>query len=572
MHGTQHWLRRAAGTLTAAALVSAGALALSTTADAVTPAQTIAVATPTKITTGDPATSFSGTAMNNSTQAINNARYDISLTGDPGLSASDITLEYALPDAMGNPTGTFAPVPLTGSTTATGGAITGSFGPAAGFTFPANTTLTSNFRISVRGGAPTGTLTSTVTLDQVVGSGTVALASDTDTVRVESQYVAVTPTRIVDTRVANPLNPGPLVGNNTSYVLDLTKTDVPLNEAAYVFNVTGVQPSRTGNLRISAACGNPSPPTTSIVNYQPQKDVANDLVVSNLGSAGQLCNKFTVYSDTASANVVIDLQGYFSSTTGFAGVSPARIVDTRTGTGGDAGAIPANTSKTFQVTGAGNIPSGTTSVAINVTASQPSGVGNLRVYPADNPVPTSSNVNYVPGVDKAAFVITKLSSDGKVTLYSDHSSTNVAIDVFGYLPVSSQAITQPPVRVYDSRNTGGPIVAGTPRVVPVTTGTTSGVPTDAKAVVVSLTAIHVTGGKGVGNLRAYPGPIKPVVSNINYIGPNTDVANLAIVPLGDGGAITLATEGSSMNAAVDVVGYIPADVQAPAGSQVRNAQ
>lgn len=41
------------------------------------------------------------------------------------------------------------------------------------------------------------------------------------------------------------------------------------------------------------------------------------------------------------------------------------------------------------------------------------------------------------------------------------------------------------------------------------------------------------------------------------------MANLAIVPLGTGGTLTLATDGSSMDAVVDVVGYVPAD--APAG-------
>lgn len=521
-----------------------------------TPAPTLAVSTPKSITVGDSATAFSGTATNSSSESIPNARYDVTLTGDAGLKASDVTLQYQT-----TPGGAFQDVPLTDNSD---GSITGYFGPEGGFTFPANTTLTTNFKLSAKNSAPVGSVSSVVMLDQVStdSAHTVinTLATDTDTVQIAPQYVAVTPVRLVDTRQSgDKLHNGPYSGSQT---LDLSKiTGAPLNEAAYVFNVTAVHPSGLGNLRIASDCGTtPTTPSTSIVNYQVGKDVANDLVVSNLDGNGQPCNKFTVYSDTASANVLIDLQGYFTSTAGFAGVSPSRIVDTRNGTNSNAGVIAGNSSETFQIAGHGGIPADATSVAINVTAINPSGQGNLRVYPAGGTVPNTSNVNYVPGVDKAAFVITKLSANGQVTVYSDHSTVNVAIDAFGYLPTTSTAVTNTPVRVYDSRTSDGPIVAGAPRAVSITANS-SGVPADAKAVIVSLTAVRVAGGKGIGNLRAYAGGNgdEPTVSNINYIGPNTDVANLAIVPISPDGTIELATQGSSTNAVVDVVGYIPGD-------------
>lgn len=73
---------------------------------------------------------ITGTASNPAGgAAISNARFDFTFTGDPGLQASQITLQY--------PTGatTFGTVPLSGATTA-GGAITGYFGPLGGFSSP----------------------------------------------------------------------------------------------------------------------------------------------------------------------------------------------------------------------------------------------------------------------------------------------------------------------------------------------------------------------------------------------------------------------------------------------------
>ena len=104
----------------------------------------------------------------------------------------------------------------------------------------------------------------------------------------------------------------------------------------------------------------------------------------------------------------------------------------------------------------------------------------------------------------------------------------------------------------------GPIAAGGTLSVNVTGGT-SGVPADAQAVLVSVTTIHAAGGTGYGNLRVFPaGSPVPDSSNINYVSTTSDVANFAIVQVGTGGQISLYSDGSPINATVDVLGYVPA--------------
>jgi hypothetical protein len=157
-----------------------------TTPDTVVPSPTptIVQGAPASVTTGAAAVAFQGTAVNPAGgDDIAHARYDISLTGTSGLTASDITLQYETSP------GNYATVPLEGAAT-TGDQITGYFGPFGGFPFPAGTgPLVTNFKVSVPSAAAnTGPLTSTVSLDEVSsGSGNPVintLATDTQTIDV----------------------------------------------------------------------------------------------------------------------------------------------------------------------------------------------------------------------------------------------------------------------------------------------------------------------------------------------------------------------------------------------------
>lgn len=384
-----------------------------------------------------------------------------------------------------------------------------------------------------------GTQTITATVDGI---------TDAATVTYTGQYVPVTPFRVVDTRngqggvgPVNPVNPGLLAPNTLSY-FDPYQAGIP-DAAAYVFNVTAINPSALGNLSVSS--GDSGVPTTSLVNYQPGKDTANMIVVPNSQS-------INLYSDNASVAVAIDLVGYFPTSAGIATLDPSRVADTRKGGTPVAG----GTSRSFQIAGNGGIPVGATSVALNVTAINPSGLGNLRVYPDGATVPTASNINYIPGVDKSAFVIVNLPANGKIDVYSDGGTAGVAIDAFAYFRTMDNVVTAAPVRILDTR-TGTSLAANTPVSIPV--AGKAGVPADAQAVLVSVTGIHNALSTGIGNLRVYPtGGALPVVSTLNYISKSTDVANFAIVKLGTNGAITLYSDGSPIDVAVDVVGFIPA--------------
>ena len=80
---------------------------------------------------------------------------------------------------------------------------------------------------------------------------------------------------------------------------------------------------------------------------------------------------------------------------GFTGRAPARALDTRIGLGAPKAKLGAGATLTLTVP---NLPAGTTTVALNVTVTNPTAAGFLTVYPGGQSRPTpGSNLHYVAG-------------------------------------------------------------------------------------------------------------------------------------------------------------------------------
>jgi hypothetical protein len=64
---------------------------------------------------------------------------------------------------------------------------------------------------------------------------------------------------------------------------------------------------------------------------------------------------------------------------------------------------------------------------------QPTGPGNVRLFPAGGAVPTASTINYAAGENRANNALVGLSVAGEVTARCQPSgSTHVILDVNGY--------------------------------------------------------------------------------------------------------------------------------------------
>jgi protein-S-isoprenylcysteine O-methyltransferase Ste14 len=111
-------------------------------------------------------------------------------------------------------------------------------------------------------------------------------------------------------------------------------------------------------------------------------------------------------------------------------VTPARVLDTRVGTGAPVGKLGANQVLSLQVTGRGGVPSSEVgAVVLNLTVTQPTASSFLTVYPAGTARPATSNLNFVAGQTLANLVVVKVGSGGKVNIFNASGATHVLADI-----------------------------------------------------------------------------------------------------------------------------------------------
>jgi len=234
-------------------------------------------------------------------------------------------------------------------------------------------------------------------------------------------------------------------------------------------------------------------------------------------------------------------------------MDPTRFLETRVWPG----RVDAGESITFRVAGVRGVPAGVSAVVVNLTVTSPTSSGVITAYAAGTRKPGTSNLNFVAGQTVSDLAMVPLGADGRLTLTNTSSgSAHLMVDVSAYFhegtpsaPGVFSAVT--PKRLLDTRATSGPVSGG--RSVSFKVGGTSGIPRDASAVVLNLTA---TQAKSFGFLTAYAaGSPRPKASNLNYAAGQT-VANLVVVPVGTDGKVTVAnTSPGTAQIMADVSGY-----------------
>src|ERR1017187_8538193 len=195
-----------------------------------------------------------------------------------------------------------------------------------------------------------------------------ATAAPHATTPVMGSYVPVTPFRITDTRPGSGQpNAGKTLAAAATLNVQVTGLGtVPAGASAAVLNVTAVSPTASGFLTVFPA--GITMPTVSNLNFTAGATVAN-LVTVPLSATGMV----SIFNHAGSTNVVVDVDGYYTSTPSTNGsglynsLSPTRVL----GNLQLGGAIGPNTSVAVTVAGtaaADGVPASATAVGANVTA------------------------------------------------------------------------------------------------------------------------------------------------------------------------------------------------------------
>jgi len=257
-------------------------------------------------------------------------------------------------------------------------------------------------------------------------------------VQVAGLYNPLVPARILDTRSGNGAPQAPVGAGGTITVQLTGRGGVPASGvAAVVLNVTVASPTAASFLTVWPA--GKTMPLASNLNYVAGQTVPNRVMVK-VGTGGQV----SFYNAFGTVQVIADVGGWFtdassSTATGstFTGLTPARILDTRNGTGGFSSPLGAGQTMAVTVAGQGGIPLMTastppTAVVLNVTVTNPTAGSFLTAWPSGTSMPLASDLNYVAGQTVPNLVVVKLGADGKVDLYNAFGTVNVIADVVGW--------------------------------------------------------------------------------------------------------------------------------------------
>jgi len=244
-------------------------------------------------------------------------------------------------------------------------------------------------------------------------------------------------------------------------------------------------------------------------------------------------------------------------------LTPARLLDTRTGEGGNIFPLSTGAFTELPVTGVGGVPTAdVTAVVMNVTVTGTTSSGYLTAWPSGEPQPVVSNLNFVPGQTVPNLVTVKVGANGKVNLFNSSGSTNVIADIAGYYtstppPTGGRFTALTPSRLLDTRDgtgTGGviaPIAFNSSIDLPVTG--VGGVPSSGvNAVALNVTVDQPT---AAGFLTVWPkGEARPTASTHNFV-PGLTVANLVLAKVGADGAISIYNSAGATHVVADVIGY-----------------
>ena len=380
--------------------------------------------------------------------------------------------------------------------------------------------------------------------------------------------------RLLDTRVGTGAAAGIRPAGSTTSVTVAGFGEVPATGVGAVA-LTLVATGTTGSGYVTAYPHGGAAPTASALNWTVGRTVSN-LALVKVGANGQVDLRVS----GSSTNLVADVVGWVETAAGIPGagtvtaLSPARLLDTRNGTGAPAARLRGGTVLPLAVAARGGVPAtGAGAVVLNVTAVGGSSSGYVGVSPKDPGPGTASSLNWATGETIANLVVVGVSPAGTVDLrVTTPGSVDLVADVVGWVgagaPAGSWVLgAVRPGRVLDSRTDAGGLPMTSNQRRTLLLAGTAGLPSAGMGA--ALLNVTVTGATYSGHLEAFQSLAGlPPSSSLNFEKGRTKASQL-VVPVDEYGRADLAVSpGGSAHVVVDVTGYVlapPADAVPPTG-------
>jgi hypothetical protein len=369
-----------------------------------------------------------------------------------------------------------------------------------------------------------------------------------------SQFFSVPLTKIMDTRDGTGgTQISPMSAGTTRAFSVAGVANVPTDGSvtAVVLDVTALNTSGAGTV-VLFPDGTSKPSTTDLLFNTGQSNSNTDIV--EMGSDG----KVSVFVGSGSANIVINVEGYFAQSTAsnaanFNPVTGVRLVNSQSGVGfTPAGLVSSGTSIVVPIDGKSGIPSNASDVVLNISAINPTGTGSIFLTP-DGAASNGLAVGNFDSAGQTSVTTTvPVATDGAVDVSLTGASADINVDVEGYFqPVGGTSASFAPdaLRVLNTRS-GTQLGAGQTMsfmINPASPGT----PTFA----LHFGVINATHN---GGLEIWPtGQSQPTQSQLHFDNDSQD-SSLEFVQAGAGGYISVNnTSNAPIDLVVDLQGTFP---------------
>lgn len=370
-----------------------------------------------------------------------------------------------------------------------------------------------------------------------------------------SRFHPVGPTRIADTRLPGGALSGPLGPGETRRIPVAAVVPAVASASAVALEVTAV--GATTDTFLTVHPGGRSRALASNLNPRPGVSAVAALVTTPVDDG-----TIAVFNNAGAVDVVVDLVGWYDAPGSGRGalltpLGPARVLDSRDGTGTRAAPFGAAEQRRLTVPG---LPPGATAVVVNATATGTTADGFVTLFPGGSARPLASQLNPRRGATVANLVVVGVGPGATVDVFNNAATTDLVVDLVGafgpagaagggaaYFPLS-------PTRVVDTRDgTGGvtgPVGNGTATTLAL--AGRGGVP---PAGVVAVDAnVTVVAPSADGHTTIWPTGPRPLASILNF-DAGAVVANRDLVAVDGVGAARAWSVPPAIHYVVDVSGW-----------------
>lgn len=391
------------------------------------------------------------------------------------------------------------------------------------------------------------------------------------------QFVSVSPYVVLDTTTGVGEVSATSLGAGVTVNVSVVGSDgVPSSASAVVVNIYVRSPSAAGY--ISDNSSNDFDTGAPSLGFRQESNTSQTEVIQ-VGADGEI---YLTNHSSGSTDMNVTVLGYYTGPTAssagdtYTGVPWAEIADTTTGLGTSETPIPANGSRTIQVTGQGGVATGADTAVIQINGFNASQAGALDVYPAGTADPGIPTLRYHSDDEYRTIVYAPLSSSGQITITNNGSAAvDITVWTRGYFmpPSTTQAGAEftatDPQMVYGTASSGVSLAGGASVSFQVTG--TGQIPSSGVAEVAEDIAVTSPAATGTLKVGAAGSTTHDV---INFLaGDSTDVGgdNTVLTAISPTGQETITNSSSgTVDLQVAVRGYYlaPTTPQAPASVTV----